>query len=160
MFIILAYNIIMQAFENRKGRRLYHIEDEIEVGIALVGSEVKAIRLGRVDMTGAYAIIEKGDVILKEMFIGHYEATGNFAHETRRPRRLLLHKEEIKKLKGKVNEKGYTLIPLKLYFNKKGLAKVLLGIARGKRKIERREDEKERDEEREIERLIKKEIGH
>jgi SsrA-binding protein len=150
----------MQAFENRKGRRLYHIEDEIEVGIALVGSEVKAIRLGRVDMTGSYAIIVEGEVILKDLHIGNYEASGHFAHDTRRPRRLLLHKEEIKKLTGKVNEKGYTLIPLKLYFNKKGLVKILLGIAKGKRKIERREDEKERDEEREIERFIKKELGH
>ncbi|MGQ9705690.1 MAG: SsrA-binding protein SmpB [bacterium] len=150
----------MQVFENRKGRRLYHIESEIEVGIALVGSEVKAIRLGRVDLTSAYAIIEEGKVILKDMFIGHYEKAGHFAHDIRRPRHLLMHKDEIKKIKGKIKEKGYTLIPLKLYFNNKGLAKILLGIARGKKKIERREDDKARDEEREIEKLIKKEMEH
>jgi len=149
----------MRSFENRKARRLFHIEDEIEAGISLRGSEVKAVRMGRIDLSGSYATVEDGEVILRKMHIGQYEADGHLDHKPKRPRKLLLHKDEIKKLTSRVCERGYTLIPLRVYFNNKGILKVLLGLARGKKKIEKKIEKRRKDEEREISRIIKKELG-
>ncbi len=140
--------------QNKKARFLYHIEETWEAGIALVGSEVKALREGKVSLTDSYARIEKGEVYLHHLHIGQYEAAHNLNHDSRRVRKLLLHRQEIRRLIGKVEEKGLTLVPLKIYFSG-GLAKVEIALARGKKIHDRREDMKRRVADREMERALK-----
>ncbi len=142
--------------ENRKARRDYEILETFEAGIALKGSEVKSVRLGRVSLVDSYATIENGEVILHNLHIAPYEQASVFGHDPKRPRKLLLHKREIKRLIGKVKEKGLTLIPLKVYF-KKHLVKVELALVKGKRKYEKREAIKRRIIEEEIRRALKRE---
>lgn len=139
------------AVQNRKARHNYIIEDTIEAGIALIGTEVKSLRMGRASLQDSYAEVVGNEVILQNAHIDQYEPASRFNHDPMRPRRLLLHKSEIRKLANKVSEKGYTLVPLSIYF-KNGKAKVDLALAKGKKAYDKREAMKERDIKREIER--------
>jgi SsrA-binding protein len=140
--------------ENRKARHDYFIEDEYEAGIVLQGTEVKSLRQGRAHLKDAYAKIINGEVYVYQMHIGPYSFAYYDNHEPLRPRKLLLHKREIKRLYGKVNEKGYTLVPIKVYF-KSGKVKVTLALAKGKQKHDKREAIKRRDEQRDLDRIKK-----
>jgi SsrA-binding protein len=130
--------------ENRKARHDYFIEDTIEAGIALVGTEVKSLRSARCNLRDSYARIEKREAILYNVHISMYDPASRFNHDPVRPRKLLLHKREILKLNGKLAERGYTLVPLKMYF-RDGRAKVELGLAKGKREYDKRDDIAKRD---------------
>ena len=136
---------------NKKARFNYFIEDEYEAGLVLVGTEVKSLRLGRVNLKDSYARINKGEVFIHQMHIGPYPFANYSNHDPLRPRKLLLHKYEIKRLIGKVNEKGLALVPLKIYFQK-GKAKMTLALAKGKQKYDKRETIRRRDEKRELQR--------
>ena len=137
--------------ENRKARHNYFIEDKFEAGMVLKGSEVKSLRLGSVNLKDSYARIVNGEVFVHQMHIGAYPFAYYGNHDPLRPRKLLLHKNEIKKLYSKVNEKGSSLIPLRVYF-KGGKVKITLAIAKGKRKYDKRETIRKRDDKRELER--------
>ncbi len=137
--------------ENRKARYNYFIEDQYEAGMVLKGTEVKSLRLGKANLKDAYAQIKNGEVFVYQMHIGTYPFAYHGNHDTLRPRKLLLHKYEIKRLYGKVNEKGFSLIPLKVYFTN-GKIKITLALARGKRKYDKREAIRRRDEKRDLER--------
>ena len=139
---------------NKKAKFNYFIEDKFEAGIVLKGTEVKSLRDGRVNLTDAYAAIKKGEVFVYQLHIGAYPFAYYDNHEPLRPRKLLLHKQEIKRLYGKINEKGFSLIPLKVYF-KNGKVKVSFGLAKGKRKYDKREEIKRRDAKRDLDRMKK-----
>lgn len=141
--------------DNRQARHEYFIEETFEAGIALTGTEVKSLRSGKASIKDSYARVENGELILHEMHISHYEQGNRFNHEPRRPRRLLMHRYEIQRLYGKVREKGLTLIPLKIYFNERGRAKVELALARGKRLYDKRQDIAAREAQREITRAFR-----
>jgi SsrA-binding protein len=141
--------------ENRRARHDYEILETYEAGIVLVGSEVKSVREGKVSIQEAYADVEGGEVWLHEMHISPYDKAGPFGHDPKRPRKLLLTKREIKRLIGKVREKGLTLIPLRVFF-KGPWVKIELALARGKRKYEKREAIKRRIIEEEIKRAMKR----
>ncbi len=141
--------------ENRKARYNYTIEDTLEAGLALTGSEVKSLREGRANIAESYARAEDGEIHLVNAHISEYKQAGPFGHEPRRPRKLLLHKRQIARLAAAVQRDGATLVPLKLYFNDRGIAKLLLGLAVGKRKHDKRETEKRRDWERQKGRLMR-----
>ena len=140
--------------ENRKARHNYFIEDTFEAGVVLKGTEVKSLREGRANLKDAYARIKNGEVYVFQLHISPYPFAYYGNHDPLRPRKLLLHKAEIKRLYGKVNEMGYSLIPLQLYF-KGGKAKVRLALARGKRKYDKRDSIRRRDEKRELDRARK-----
>lgn len=142
---------------NKKAKYNYFIEEELECGIELLGCEVKSIREGTCNIKDSYARIKNNEVYIINMFIKKYSHSSkiNIPNETRQ-RKLLLHKKEIKKLQEKIIKEGYTLIPLKIYFNNKGKAKVLLGICKGKKNYDKRETIKERDLKRKLERDLKK----
>jgi SsrA-binding protein len=137
--------------QNRKARYDYFIEDELEAGLVLKGTEVKSLRLGKANLKDAYARVKDGEVYVYQMHIGPYPFAYYDNHDPLRPRKLLLHKREIKRLYGKVNEKGFTLVPLKIYF-KDGKVKITLALVRGKRKYDKREAIRRRDEKREMDR--------
>ena len=139
---------------NRRARYDYFISDEFEAGIVLVGSEVKALREGKGNLTDAHAAITRGELWLYNMFIGHFDKANQFNHENTRPRKLLVHKEEIRRLIGKTKEKGLTLVPLRMYW-KEGKVKVELGLGKGKKNYDKRATESERDAKRETERAVK-----
>ena len=140
---------------NKQAQHDFFIEDTLEAGMVLKGTEVKSLRQGRANLKDAYARIKNGEVYLHQMNISVYPFAFYDNHEPERPRKLLLHKQEIKRLYGKINEKGFSLIPLKVYF-KSGKAKVLLGLARGKRKFDKREEIKRRDANRDLDREIRR----
>ena len=140
--------------ENRKARHDYHIDEEFEAGVVLKGTEVKSLRQGRAILKDAYARIKNGEVFIHQMHISPYPFAYYDNHDPLRPRKLLLHKREIKRLYGKVNEKGLTLIPLKMYF-KNGKAKISIALARGKRQYDKRDSIRRREEQREMERTRK-----
>jgi len=146
---------IIEIARNRKARFDYEIVDTFEAGIALVGSEVKSLRQKKVSIQEAYARIDKGEVFLTGMNISVYDKANRFNHDPLRERKLLLHRQEIKRLVGKVQERGFTLIPLRLYF-KNGRAKVELGLAKGKARYDKRRDIQKRDMDRELRREWKK----
>jgi len=137
--------------ENRKARYDYFIEDTFEAGMALVGTEVKSLRGGRANLKDSYAKIANGEVWVHQLHITPYQFAYYGNHDPLRPRKLLLHKREIKKLYGKINEQGYSLIPLKMYF-KSGRVKLLLGLAKGKKKYDKRDTLRKRDQERDLQR--------
>lgn len=139
---------------NRKAFRDFDIEDRFEAGMVLVGSEIKSIRNGGASLRDAYATIEAGEVWLLEMSVAPYMQASHFGHDQRRPRKLLLHSAEIRRLAGKITEKGYTLVPLKLYL-KDGKAKLELGLGRGKRLYDKRQDLSRRDSDLEMERALR-----
>ena len=140
--------------ENRKARRDYFIVDEYEAGLVLLGTEVKSLRQGRANLKDSYARIKNGEIFVYQLHIAPYPFAYYDNHDPLRPRKLLLNRHEIKRLYSKMNEKGHTLIPLKLYF-KGGKAKVLLALAKGKRKYDKREAVKRRDAQRDLDRQIK-----
>jgi len=142
---------------NRKAFRDYEIIEKREVGIELKGSEVKSLRAGKVNLSDSYASVEGGEVILFNLHISPYEFAGDDGHDPLRPRRLLLHKKEIKKLFGAVNEKGFTLIPLRLYF-KGPYVKIELATARGRKKYDKRDKIAKREADRTIERAHRKKM--
>jgi SsrA-binding protein len=139
---------------NRRARHEYHIEETFEAGIALLGSEVKALRQGKANLKDSYGRLEGNEVWLWNAHISPYGPASQFGHEPTRTRKLLLHRGEISRLNGKVKERGLTLIPLRLYF-KNGRAKVELGLARGKKQYDKREAIKEREIRREMDRAMK-----
>lgn len=143
------------AAQNRRARHDYFIEDEIEAGLVLTGSEVKSLRLGRVSIAEAFAAEKDGEIFLYNSYFPEYDSANRFNHEPKRARKLLLKRREANRLMGQVNRAGVTLVPLSIYFNDRGIAKLQLGIAKGKRKVDKRESEKERDWKREQSRLLR-----
>lgn len=137
---------------NRKARHEYHIDDTLEAGLVLTGTEVKSLRAGRANLQDAYATVQDGELVLMQCHIAPYEFGNRENHDPLRPRKLLLHRREIEKWAKEVRQKGATIIPLKLYF-RRGYAKVLLGLARGKRQYDKRVDIAERDTRRRLERV-------
>jgi len=140
--------------ENRKARHDYHIDETYEAGLVLKGTEVKSIRAGKASLNEAFAYLQSGEVWLKNMYIKPYEFGSHYNHDERRDRKLLLSRKEIRELDKYINQKGFALIPLKLYF-KGGYAKLLIGLGRGKKSYDKREDIKEKDVRRELDRKIK-----
>lgn len=140
--------------ENRKARHDYFIHETFETGLVLQGTEVKSLRAGRVNLKDSFASIKNGEIFVENMHISPYEQGNIFNRDPLRPRRLLLHKSEILKLFGKTREKGYTLIPLKVYF-KRGRAKVELALASGKHTYDKRRDLADKSAKRDMERALK-----
>ena len=138
---------------NRKAYHDYHIEEFVEAGLALTGTEIKSIRAGRVNLRDAYARMENGEMWLLGAHIAQYPGGNRYNHEPKRPRKILLHRKEINTLGGEVMRKGLTLVPLKLYL-KNGIAKVELGLARGKKMYDKRDTIAQRDAQRQIERAL------
>lgn len=136
---------------NKQARRNYFIDDTYEAGISLVGTEVKSLREGRANLKDSFASVNNGEVILYDLHISPYEFGNRWNHDPERPRKLLLHKQEIRRLYGKSREKGMSLIPLRMYF-KKGKVKVELGVGRGKKLYDKREDMRAREDKRDMER--------
>lgn len=141
--------------ENRKARFSFFIEDTFEAGIMLAGSEVKSLRQGKANIAESYATEEQGEIYLINAYIPEYLEANRLNHETRRPRKLLLHKREANKLIGAIQREGMTLVPLRIYFNDRGRAKLELALARGKKLHDKRETEKNRDWAREKSRLLR-----
>lgn len=142
---------------NKTARMNYEIGDIYEAGLVLKGTEVKALRAGKANLKDSYAVVKDNEVFVKEMHISPYDHGNRSNHDTLRPRKLLLHKREIKKLYGKSREKGLALVPLKLYF-KNGKVKIEIGIGKGKKLHDRRQDIKEREERRSISRDFKSKL--
>ena len=140
--------------ENRKAFHDYHVLDTWEAGMVLLGTEVKSIREGRVNLRDSYARVEKGEVWLYNVNISSYSHRGYADHEPLRQRKLLMHREEIRKLIGKTTEKGMTLVPVRMYF-RKGRVKVAIGLAKGKKDYDKRETIKRRETERETRAAVK-----
>ena len=147
-------NTVKIVATNRKARHDYYIVETYECGIKLKGTEVKSVRLGRVNFKDSFALIEAGEVFLYNMHISPYEFGNRFNHEPERRRKLLLHKQEIRRLLGKVKEQGYTLIPLRMYFSRQWL-KVELALAKGKRDYDKRDTIAKKTAQRQIERALK-----
>jgi len=139
---------------NRKAWHDYEILERVEAGIVLVGSEVKSLREGHATLMDSFARIEEGEMFAHNVYIPEYSHGGSFNHEPVHRRKLLLHRTEIERLEAKVAEKGFTLIPLSIYF-RRGLAKVEIGLCRGKREYEKREDIKKKDAQREMEQALR-----
>ena len=141
--------------QNRKARYNFEILDTLEAGIILTGSEVKALRSSKVNITDTYAASEKDEILIHNLHIDEYKNSSQSKHNPRRIKNLLLHKREIKKIHRLVDQKGLTIIPLKIYFNRTGIAKLQIAIARGKKIFDKRETEKQRDWDRSKQRLMK-----
>jgi SsrA-binding protein len=141
--------------QNKRARFDYFIEEDLEAGIVLTGSEVKSIRDGKVALADSHAAFDKGELFLFNCHVAEYEQANRFNHATRRPRKLLLHKRELKKIFGKIKLKGYTLVATSMYFNNKNIIKVELGLAKGKKQHDKRQTIKEKDWQRDQERLMK-----
>ena len=140
--------------ENRKARHDYHIHETYEAGIALTGTEVKSLRAGKANLKDSYAHVENGEMMISQMHISPYEQGNIFNHDPLRKRKLLMHKKEILKLFGKTREKGYSLVPLKLYFTR-GKAKLQIALASGKKNYDKRQDIAARDAKRDMERAMR-----
>ncbi|PKM83140.1 MAG: SsrA-binding protein [Firmicutes bacterium HGW-Firmicutes-14] len=140
--------------ENRKARHDYHIEETFEAGIVLAGTEVKSLRAGRANLKDSFARVDHGEIFLYNAHISPYDQGNRFNHDPLRTRKLLMHKHEIRKLIGRVHEKGLTLVPLKMYF-KNGKAKVQLALAKGKKLYDKRDDMAARDAKREMEKAFR-----
>lgn len=141
--------------ENRRARYDYAVEDTVECGMILLGSEVKSLRLGAANIAESYATVEEGELWLVNSAIQPYAQAKSFNHEERRRRKLLASKRELAKMWQSIGRQGMTLVPLKLYFNDKGMAKLLIGIAKGKRLSDKRETEKNRDWQKQKSRLLR-----
>lgn len=139
---------------NRKARYEYHISDSVEAGIALVGTEVKSIRAGNVNFQDSFAMVKDGELLLMSLHISPFDKGNIFNHDPVRVRKLLVHKKEIRRLAESVNEKGYTLIPLRIYLKGRRV-KIEIGVAKGKKTYDKREAIKERDVKRELQRQYK-----
>ena len=145
----------MKVFKNRKARHNYFFIQELEAGIVLRGSEIKSIREGKLSFKDSFASIEAGEVWLHSLHISPYKYDSIFAPDPERKRKLLLNKREIKKIKNQMDEKGMTLIPIEIYINEKGLAKIIIALAKGKRQYDKREDIKKKDVMRDMQRSMK-----
>ncbi|TWA81222.1 SsrA-binding protein [Azospirillum brasilense] len=144
------------AAQNRRARFDYFIEDTMEAGLILTGTEVKSLRGGRASINEAYAGLKNGELYLFNAYIPEYGQAGRWLqHETKRPRKMLVHRRELSKLMGAIKQKGITLIPMTVYFNDRGIAKVEVGLATGKKKHDKRESEKERSWQRDKARLMR-----
>ncbi|MEL0143157.1 MAG: SsrA-binding protein SmpB [Alphaproteobacteria bacterium] len=143
------------AAQNRKARHDYTIEDNLETGIVLQGSEVKSLREGKGSLVDAWAGERNGELWMFNCHIPEYAPARNFGHEERRPRKLLVHAREMDRLFGAIRREGVTLVPLSIYFNERGMAKVDLGIAAGKKKYDKRQAEKQRDWDRQKARVLR-----
>ncbi|KCZ90836.1 SsrA-binding protein SmpB [Hyphomonas johnsonii] len=141
--------------ENRRSRREYSVEDTLEAGIMLVGSEVKSLRQGKANIAESYASVEDGGLYLINCDIPIYNAANRFNHEPKRKRKLLVSKRELAKLSQEVERAGRTIVPLKLYFNDRGIAKLLIGTATGRKAHDKRENEAKRDWQRQKARILK-----
>lgn len=141
---------------NKSAHFHYDILETFEAGVALVGSEVKSVKEGRISLKESFAEVRNGEVFLVGAHISPYEAANRFNHDPLRPKKLLLHRQEIKRLTGKIREKGLTLVPLKVVSNEKGRIKVELGLAKGKKAYEKKEAIKERDLNRELRAALKR----
>lgn len=141
---------------NKKARHDYFIEEVYEAGMVLTGTEIKSIRLGRINLKESFAKIENGEIIVYQMHISPYEQGNRYNVDPVRPRKLLLHKREIRKLIGYTTQKGLTLVPLSVYINEQGRAKMELAVARGKKLYDKREDIAKRDSDRRIQQEIKR----
>ena len=144
-------NLIAQ---NRKASHDYFIEDTYEAGLVLQGTEIKSIRAGRVNMKDSFARVERGEVFLHNLHISPYEQGNRYNHEPTRTRKLLLHKKQISKLIGETQQAGYSLVPLKIYI-KNGVAKILIGLGKGKKQYDKREDLKRKQDKRDVDRALK-----
>ena len=142
--------------ENRKARHRFEVLDSLECGIALVGSEVKSLRAGKVSLAEAYARVRTGDAWLVGCDIAEYPQATLWNHEPKRPRKLLLHRQQIRKFANQAHEKGLTLVPLKIYFNQRGVAKVLIGLCRGRKLHDKRDKLRKEDQRRDIERALRR----
>jgi SsrA-binding protein len=142
--------------KNKKARFLYEFLDDYTAGIVLTGSEIKSIRNGKASIVEAYCVVRDGEVWLKNMYIAEYENGSFFNHEPRRDRKLLLNKQEIKKLEKKLKDKGLTIVPSKLFINDKNIAKINIHLAKGKKLHDKRETMKDRDVKRDLDRVMKK----
>ena len=140
---------------NRKAYHDYHIDERYEAGMVLLGTEVKAMREGRVNLKDSFARVDRNEVILHQCHISPYSHGNIMNHEPLRPRKLLLHRKEINKLMGRTQQKGLTLVPLRIYFNQAGKAKIEIGLGKGKHEYDRREDIKDREARRDVERAMK-----
>lgn len=141
---------------NKKAYRNFELVEKFEAGMALLGTEVKSLRAGTADLAGSYARVEDGQCWLVGATIAQYKQSGAAAHEPARKRKLLLHKTEIRKIKNKLEQRGFTLVPLRIYFNDRGIAKIELALARGKRQYDKRKVIMERQQKRDVDRDIKK----
>lgn len=141
--------------QNRRARHDYLIEETFEAGLLLTGTEVKSLRASRCSLGEAYAADQGGELHLLNAHISPYGPASRFNHEPKRPRKLLVHKREADRLLGLIRRGGYTLVPLSIYFNERGIAKIELGLARGKKKADKRETEKARDWQRDKARLMR-----
>lgn len=144
----------MQEIKNRSAYHEYFIDAKYEAGMVLLGTEVKSLREGKVSFNDSYCIIHQGEVWIKSLHIAEYSHGTVNNHDPLRERKLLLQKREIKKIEAKLKEKGYTLIPLRIFFNEKNLAKIEIGLAKGKKMHDKRESIKKRDSEREMKRYL------
>ncbi|MEL6720559.1 MAG: SsrA-binding protein SmpB [Bacteroidota bacterium] len=140
---------------NRKAAHLYFFNEQIEAGIQLLGTEIKSIRAGHVNLNDAYCYFKKGELFVQSMYIKEYDHGNIFNHEPRRLRKLLLRKRELKKLEKKVKEKGVTIIPYRLYFSERGFVKMEIAIATGKKSADKRNSIKEKDIKRDMDRNLK-----
>jgi SsrA-binding protein len=146
---------IMSEIKNRSAWHDYFIDDKYEAGIALLGTEVKSIREGKVSFNDSYCLLHKGELFVKSMHIAEYSHGTVNNHDPLRDRKLLLQKKQLRKIESKLKEKGYTVVPLRIYFNEKGLAKMEIGLAKGKKLHDKRETLRKKDVEREMKRYIK-----
>ena len=140
---------------NKRARHDYHILETWEAGVVLSGTEVKSLRQGKANLTDAYATVRDGEVFLLNLHISPYEQGNQFNHEPTRTRKLLLHRKEIRRLIGGVERQGLTLVPLELFFNARGKAKITLALAKGKKQHDKRADERRREDEREMARAAR-----
>lgn len=141
--------------KNRQAYFEYYIDDRYTAGVALLGTEVKSIREGKASFNDSYCLFDKGELWIKSFHISEYRLGTVNNHDPLRDRKLLLSKRELKKLEAKIKEKGYTIIPLRLFFNEKNLAKIEIGLAKGKKLHDKRDTIKQRDNDRELKRYIK-----
>lgn len=145
----------MKEIVNRKAKFEYHFHQILEAGVILTGTEVKSLRAGNANLNDAYCLIKDGRIEIISMHIAEYDHGNIFNHEPRRTRRLLLKKSEINKLERKINEKGMTLVPYRVYFSDRGIAKIEIALAQGKKSYDKRESIKDRDAKRDLDRVKK-----
>ena len=141
--------------ENRRARFDYQVEDTLEAGIVLVGSEVKSLREGKANIAESYITVDNGELVLINADIPTYAGANRFNHEPRRPRKLLVHKRQLAKLGQAIEREGMTMVPLKFYFNDRGVAKLLVGVAKGRKAPDKRANQKDRDWQRDKARLLR-----
>jgi SsrA-binding protein len=152
---LMKAKTVTKEIVNRKAKFEYQFIQQYEAGLVLTGTEVKALRQGLANLNDAYCIFDKGNLMVKNMFIAEYDHGTIYNHDARRDRRLLLHKSELKKLERRVTVKGLTIVPYRLYFSDRGFAKLEIALAQGKKAYDKRETIKERDSKRDLDRLKK-----